>query len=173
MTWRLLPAIWESDLLPLDKLVLLCLSKYSDSNGRNAKPAQDTISRLTGIGPRRVRTALATLKKRGLIIAEGKGLKGTIAYRINLPLANNGDSVRADKVGLSMSQGRHRDSYNPIDNQLKNPSNLKDSKRDSYFDSDSGNAKRYQAKDSTRQPGETVSDSLDRLWREAKAKTRN
>jgi DNA-binding transcriptional MocR family regulator len=132
MTWRLLPAIWESDLLPLDKLVLLCLAKYSDSNGRNSKPAQDTISRLTGIGPRRVRTALATLKKRGLIVAEGKGRKGTIAYRINLPLANNGDSSRAANVGTSVSLGRHRESYNPINKQLNNPSN---STSREYFDS--------------------------------------
>ncbi len=134
MTWRLLPAIWGSDLLPLDKLVLLCLAKYSDSNGRNSKPAQDTISRLTGIGPRRVRTALATLRERGFIVPEGKGRKGTIAYRINLPLADNGDSSRAANVGTSVSQGRHRESYNPINKQLKNPSK---STKDFYMDSDS------------------------------------
>jgi hypothetical protein len=134
VTWRLLPAIWESDLLPLDKLVLLCLAKYSDSNGRSSKPAQATISRLTGIGPRRVRTALATLKKRGLIAPEGKGRKGTIAYRINLPLANNGDSTRAAHVGISASLGRHQESYNPSNIQLNNPSK---SKKDSCFDSGS------------------------------------
>lgn len=159
MTWRLLPAIWESDLLPLDKLVLLCLAKYSDSNGRNAKPAQDTISRLTGIGPRRVRTALATLKKRGLIVAEGKGRKGTIAYRINLPLATNGDSSRAGHVGTSMSSGRSHHAYNPIDNQLKNPSN---SKGDFYMDSDSG-------KDPSIR--ESIHDQAMRLDRERRRQT--
>jgi DNA-binding transcriptional ArsR family regulator len=170
MTWRLLPAIWESDLSPLDKLVLLCLSKYSDSNGRNAKPAQATISRLTGIGPRRVRTALATLKKRGLIVAEGKGRKGTIAYRINLPLANKDDSSRAADVGTTTSSGRHRDSGNPIDSiQLKNPSNLKDSKRDSYFDSDSDyeGPKRDQYGRNT----ETISEQAMRLHRARRQQT--
>tara|TARA_R100001086_G_C11780989_1_gene243637 strand:+ start:243 stop:737 length:495 start_codon:yes stop_codon:yes gene_type:complete len=123
MTWRVLPAIWESDLSPLDKLVLLCLAKYSDGAGRNSKPAQDTISRLTGIGARRVRTALATLKKRGLIVPEGKGRKGTISYKINLPLANNGSSGRAGDVGTTKALGRHRESYNPVDIQLNNPIN--------------------------------------------------
>ena len=132
MTWRLLPAIWESDLLPLDKLVLLCLAKYSDASGRSSKPAQATISRLTGIGARRVRTALATLKQRGLIVAEGKGRKGTISYAITLPLANKSDSTRAAHVGTSASLGRHQESYNPIDNQLTNPSERKGE----YFDSD-------------------------------------
>ena len=159
MTWRVLPAIWESDLSPLDKLVLLCLAKYSDSNGRHAKPAQTTISRLTGIGPRRVRTALATLKKRGFIVPEGKGRKGTIAYRINLPLANNGDSVRAGNVGTSVSQGRHRESYNPINKQFKNPSNT--SKRE-YFDSDS-------VKDPGRR--ETIHEQAMRLHRARREQT--
>ena len=166
MTWRLLPGIWESDLLPLDKLVLLCLAKYSDSNGRHAKPAQTTISRLTGIGPRRVRTALATLKRRGFIVPEGKGRKGTIAYRINLPLADNGDLVRAADVGTSKSLGRHRESYNPIKKQLKNPSN---STSGQYFDSDS---------DSTRPPldewgrnTESIHDQAMRLHRARRQQT--
>ena len=159
MTWRLLPAIWESDLLPLDKLVLLCLAKYSDSTGRNSKPAQATISRLTGIGPRRVRTALATLKKRGLIIAEGKGRKGTIAYRINLPIANNGGSSRAADVGTPTSSGRNHHAYNPIDNQLNNPSK---SKRDSYMDSDS---------DKDPSIRETIHEQAMRLDRERRQQT--
>jgi hypothetical protein len=148
---------------------MLCLSKYSDSNGRNAKPAQATISRLTGIGPRRVRTALATLKKRGFIVPEGKGRKGTIAYRINLPIANNGDSVRAGYVGTSTSSGRHDRAYNPINNQLKNPSNLKDSKRDSYFDSDSDyeGPKRDQYGRNT----ETISEQAMRLDRARRQQT--
>jgi len=66
--------------------------------------------------------------------------------------------------------------YIPSENpSYRNPSDLEESKtlRGQYFDSDSSTARRYQAKDSTRQPGETVSDSLNRLWREQKAKTRN
>jgi len=123
VTWQQLPAIWESDLLPLDKLVLLCLCKFANAHGRSAKPAQVTISRLTGIGSRRVRTALATLKQRGLITSEGKGRKGTISYAINLPLANRKDAVLAANPG-TVSPTIH----------LNNPFN-KDS---NSFDSGSG-----------------------------------
>ena len=99
MTWRQLPAVWDADLAPLDKLVLLCLCKFANERGRGARPAQATISRLTGIGPRRVRTALVTLRQRGLIVAEGKGRRGTINYAIALPLASAKPLSRATHPG--------------------------------------------------------------------------
>ena len=97
---------------------------------------------------------------------EGKGRKGTIAYRINLPLADNGDSSRAVNVGTSVSLGRHRESYNPINKQFKNPSK---STKGQYFDSDS---------DSTRPPldeygrnTETFSEAAIRLARARRQQT--
>jgi hypothetical protein len=123
------------------------LCKFANAHGRSAKPAQVTISRLTGIGSRRVRTALATLKQRGIITAEGKGRKGTISYAINLPLANRKDAVRAAHVG-TVSPTIH----------LNNPFN-KDS---NYFDSGSGDSQpRYHRR--TRQ------ELIDKGERERKA----
>ena len=118
MTWQQLPAIWESDLLPLDKLVLLCLCKFANAHGRSAKPAQATICRLTGIGARRVRTALATLKQRGIITAEGKGRKGTISYAINLPLANRKDAARAAHPGTVSPAIHLNNPFNKDSNSL-------------------------------------------------------
>jgi hypothetical protein len=87
MTWRQLPAIWETPLRPIDKLVLLCLAQFANQAGKSAYPAQATISRLTGISLRSVRYALARLRDAGLIVPQGKGPQGTIKYQINLPLA--------------------------------------------------------------------------------------
>jgi DNA-binding transcriptional ArsR family regulator len=127
VTWRQLPAAWSCDLAPLDKLVLLCLCNFANATGRSAKPAQSSISRLTGVGPRRVRTALAMLKQRGIIAAEGKGRRGTISYAINLPLAERSGTSRAADPGT----------VSPTI-QGMNPVNKKDSV---YFDSGPGNTK--------------------------------
>ena len=87
MTWRQLPAIWETPLRPTDKLVLLCLAQFANQAGKSAYPAQSTISRLTGVSTRGVKYALVRLRDAGLITPQGKGPNGTIKYQINLSLA--------------------------------------------------------------------------------------
>lgn len=88
MTWRQLPAIWAVEgLRPAERLVLLALAYFADSNGANSYPAQQTLASMCSCSPDTVKRALRTLRERGLITATGKGRKGTIRYAIELPMA--------------------------------------------------------------------------------------
>jgi hypothetical protein len=118
VTWRQLPAIWETPLRPTDKLVLLCLAQFANQIGKSAYPAQATIGRLTGISLRSVRYALSRLRDAGLIVPQGKGPQGTIKYQINLPLASSQRGGAAPVAyppgnGLPTIQGR-----NPVDKKI-------------------------------------------------------
>ena len=121
MTWRQLPAIWAASLRPTDKLVLLCLAQFADQRGQSARPSQTTVSKMTGVSPRTVRYALARLKDAKLITPTGKGKRGTIQYRINMPLATNREAKGAAHHGNGL----------PTIQLTDNPIN----KRDSYFNS--------------------------------------
>ena len=123
MTWRQLPAIWAASLRPTDKLVLLCLAQFADQRGQSARPAQATVSKMTGVSPRSVRYALTRLKDAKLITPTGKGKRGTIQYRINMPLAPNRVAKGAAHHGNGL----------PTIQLTSNPINKKE--RDSYFNS--------------------------------------
>ena len=93
MTWRQQPAIWQvSDLPPTAKLVLLALAFFSNSRGGGAYPSQATLARMCGVAVPTIKRALRTLLDRHLIETEGKGVKGTIRYRIALPMSGGGRS---------------------------------------------------------------------------------
>jgi DNA-binding transcriptional ArsR family regulator len=125
MTWRQLPAIWATPLRPTDKLVLLCLAQFANQSGHSARPSQATVSKMTGVSQRTVRYALARLKDSNLITPTGKGKRGTIQYRINMPLATNREAKGAAHHGNGL----------PTIQLTNNPINKKE--RDSYFDSSS------------------------------------
>jgi DNA-binding transcriptional MocR family regulator len=123
MTWRQQPAIWRVEgLRPMERLVLLALSYFSNQSGSRSYPAQRTLAAMCSCSIPTVKRSLKSLRNRHLIIVEGKGRKGTIRYRIALPLTQKGGS-------LVNGGGDHQRSTI----QLKNPIN----KRDSYFNSSS------------------------------------
>ena len=123
MTWRQQPAIWRVEgLRPMERLVLLALSYFSNQSGSRSYPAQRTLAAMCSCSIPTVKRSLKSLRNRHLIIVEGKGRKGTIRYRIALPLTQKGGS-------LVTPGGDHQRSTI----QLKNPIN----KRDSYFNSSS------------------------------------
>jgi DNA-binding transcriptional MocR family regulator len=121
MTWRQQPAIWRVEgLRPMERLVLLALSYFSNQGGSNSYPAQSTLSKMCGVSIPTIKRSLKSLRNRHLIVAEGRALKGTVRYRIALPLTHKG-------VSPVTPGGDHQRSTI----QLKNPIN----KRDSYFNS--------------------------------------
>ena len=88
MTWRQLPAIWAVEgLRSTERLVLLAVAYFADSNGANSYPAQQTLASMCSCSPRSIKRTLRSLRERGLITATGKGRKGTIRYTVELPLA--------------------------------------------------------------------------------------
>ena len=108
MTWRQQPAIWKAEgLPPTVKLVLLALAFFSNSRGSGAYPAQGTLATMCGVSIPTIKRALRTLKDRQLIVADGKGRKGTVRYNIALPLSHK-------VVSPTTGGDRSRVSYNPL-----------------------------------------------------------
>ena len=52
---------------PLEKSVLLALANYAREDGTSCRPAQATLAMWTGRSPARIKLAVRTLKRRGLI----------------------------------------------------------------------------------------------------------
>jgi hypothetical protein len=65
MSVRLMSAVWELDLPPGEKLVLLALADQANDEGRQCWPAVSTIARKSGQGERTVRRALSDLESKG------------------------------------------------------------------------------------------------------------
>ena len=62
--------VFELDLHPIDKLVYICLMRYSNNDTRQAFPGYNKIAEDCGISERRAKTAIKNLEEKGLIIKE-------------------------------------------------------------------------------------------------------
>ena len=127
MTWRLIGPIWRlPDVTSMERLVLLALSTITYKSGSNAYPALGTLAKMCSCNRSTVHRALKSLIARQLIQATGKGRKGTIRYRVNVPMQRQGVHHATPSVGTLQP--------NPI---LKNiPVYSKPvNKRDSFNDS--------------------------------------
>jgi len=62
---RLMSAVWDLDLPPGEKLVLLALADQANDEGRQCWPAVSTIAHKSGQGERTVRRALSDLEAKG------------------------------------------------------------------------------------------------------------
>lgn len=76
--------------MPMAKYVGLVLAQYANTDGTNAFPSQDKLARVCEVSEKTVRTALAELRDRGLIVRVRKGgLRGTQAisdvYNLAIP----------------------------------------------------------------------------------------
>lgn len=65
MSIRLMTQVWDLDLPPGEKLVLLALADQANDEGRQCWPAVLTIAKKSGQGERTVRRALADLEAKG------------------------------------------------------------------------------------------------------------
>ena len=124
MTWRLIGPIWRlADISSMERLVLLALSSFTDRQGANAYPSLQTLAKMCSCDRSTVHRAIKSLTARQLIERTGKGRKGTIRYRVNVPMQQR----VLHSATSSVSTGQQ----NPI---LKNiPSNsIPVNKRDSF-----------------------------------------
>jgi hypothetical protein len=65
MSIKLMTLVWELDLSPGEKLVLLALADQANDEGRQCWPSVATIAHRSGQGERTVRRAFAELEKKG------------------------------------------------------------------------------------------------------------
>jgi DNA-binding transcriptional MocR family regulator len=127
MTWRLIGPIWRlPDVTAAQRLVLLALASFTDKNGSNAYPSLATLASMACCNRSTVHRSIKSLIARQLIQATGKGRKGTIRYRVNVPLQRQGSHHATPSVSTLQ--------HNPILKNIpfnKNPVN----KGDSYINS--------------------------------------
>ena len=100
MTWRLIGPIWRlPDVTASQRLVLLALASFTDKTGSNAYPALGTLAKMCSCNRSTVHRAIKSLIARQLIQPTGKGRKGTIRYRVNVPLQRQGSHHATPSVG--------------------------------------------------------------------------
>ena len=136
MSYRLQPLIWNTDMKPGQRFVMLALVDYADDNGRNIYPSIETLSKKTGYSERNVQRILKSLEDDGLIIITGRSKYGTIRIMLNLPAIqgrmpevvdtppDDNLSQVNDKMSQSydkMSQNDDKMSPDPLLNPLINP----------------------------------------------------
>ena len=87
MTWRLIGPIWRlPDVTSPQRLVLLALASFTDQSGGNAYPSLSTLAKMCSCDKSTVHRAIKSLIACRLIERTGKGKKGTIRYKVNVPL---------------------------------------------------------------------------------------
>jgi len=127
MTWRLIGPIWRlPDVTAAQRLVLLALASFTDSAGANAYPSLATLASMACCNRSTVHRAIKSLIARQLIQPTGKGRKGTIRYRVNVPMQRQGVHSATASVGTVQ--------HNPSNKNIpvySKPVN----KRDSFNDS--------------------------------------
>jgi hypothetical protein len=127
MTWRLIGPIWRlPDVTAAQRLVLLALASFTDSAGANAYPSLATLASMACCNRSTVHRAIKSLIARQLIQATGKGRKGTIRYRVNVPMQQRVLHSATPSVGTVQ--------HNPSNKNIpvyRNPVN----KGDSYINS--------------------------------------
>lgn len=90
MSIRAMNAVFDLDVEPKEKVVLLVLADYADEDGY-CFPGQQTISRRASIPERTLRRLLDSLEQRGLLLRERRvgerGERRTDGYRLAASLA--------------------------------------------------------------------------------------
>ncbi len=121
MTWRLIGPIWRlPDVTASQRLVLLALASFTDKNGSNAYPSLATLAKMCSCDRSTVHRAIKSLVKRQLIEPTGKARKGTIRYKVNVPMQQRVLHNATSSVGTTQHNPKYIPSY-------KNPSNKGDS----------------------------------------------
>lgn len=136
MSYRLQPLIWNTDMKPSQRFVMLALVDYADDNGQNIYPSIETLSRKTGYSERNVQRILKSLEDEGLILIVGRSKYGTIRITLNLPAIQERKAVEDDtptddnlsqindkmsQINDKMSQSYDKMSPDPLINPLINP----------------------------------------------------
>jgi hypothetical protein len=109
MSVKVMGAVWELQLPPGHKIVMLALADHADHDGRNVHPGVDLIAWKTGYSPRQVQAILRALESQGLIertdhIAGGRG--HTTHYRIAVQAGTGSDRLKgADFVPICPEKG--------------------------------------------------------------------
>lgn len=101
-------AIWDLDLPPSDKYVLLAMADHADHVGRNIYPSVRFVSWKTGLSERQINRIIASLRAAGLLVLEQHNDETgrSNLYRVNVeagltrpPFEHKSRAAKAKEVG--------------------------------------------------------------------------
>lgn len=75
--------VFKSKLYPTERFILLAYADHADGEGGNIYPSISTIAEKTGYSERTVQRVTAKLCHDKILVADGKGKKGTNKWRID------------------------------------------------------------------------------------------
>lgn len=112
MSVKAMAAVWEMDLAPEEKYVLLCYADHADHDGGSIYPAVAKIAKKTGYSERTVQRITRHLETNGQLIQDGSGPKGTNRWRMPMgggdkmsPPISGGDTIVAGGVTSMTERG--------------------------------------------------------------------
>jgi DNA-binding IclR family transcriptional regulator len=84
MSVKIMGLVFDSELSPNHKLVLLAYADHAKHDGTSIFPAIASIARKTSYSRRQVQRVTQELVEAGYLVADGHGPRGTNKYRIPL-----------------------------------------------------------------------------------------
>ena len=135
MSVKIMGLVWDSNLKPTLRFVLLAYADHADHNGENIYPSVELMSKKTGFSERTIQGATRELEEMNLLVLVGKGKKGTNKWKI--PLDVGGESTAPPTDGVNLKDKKARGGESPsknsrlaapepsINRQLKKPSEAK------------------------------------------------
>jgi len=91
MSVKVMGMVWDLELDPNKKFVLLAYADHANHNGENIWPAIETVAKKTGYHERSVQRITRELEEAGLLVPDGTGPKGT--NKLKIPLNVGGDKI--------------------------------------------------------------------------------
>jgi hypothetical protein len=83
MSVKLMTDVFESDLEPTRRMVALIYANFANDDGENSWPSVSTISRMTGLTDRAVRTNVKTLVADKILVPDGQSKYRTNRFKLN------------------------------------------------------------------------------------------
>ena len=111
MSFRLMQRVWDIDLPPAKKLLLLRLAFYGADDGREVYPSVEILATACNLSRRGVQKILRQFEECGILDLQGsaKGGRGrTRKYNIALERANRVRCLKGEPGSLFPSKGRTR-----------------------------------------------------------------
>ncbi len=108
MSINVVREVWELDLPPHEKLLLLAMADHADHEGRNVYPSIDFVAWKTRYSARHVQRLVRGLERRGILVRQGNGNGGrgrSTCYRIDLRKGDKSApfSRRKDDTAVTVS----------------------------------------------------------------------
>lgn len=105
MSVKVMGIVWDSNLKPTDKFVLIAYADHASHDGTNVFPSIETIVKKTGFSERTVQGATRKLEEIGWLISDGKGKNGTNRWRIPVDIGGAAPAPPLDEGCILPREG--------------------------------------------------------------------